>query len=208
LSKKARAARPRREKKEEKPALKPARPRRVPKVTKPPRPAEEVPEKEHAPAERYLIAVRIDGMPGVRPPQESTLNALRMKTRFSAVLLRDNPAIRGMLRRVKDHVTWGEAKKEDLKLLLSNRAETEDGLGIDTKFVKEKTKFAGLSELLSELYAGKFALKKLWQTGIKPVFRLHPPRGGFRRSSKRPFADSGELGYREDGLHDLLRKMC
>lgn len=177
-------------------------------MTKPAKPAEVVPERERGPAERYLIAIRIDGMPGVKPPQESTLNALRMKTRFSAVLLRDNPATRGMLRRVKDHVTWGDANKEDLKLLLSNRADTEDGLGIDAKFVKEKTKFASLSELLSEVYSGEFAIEKLWQAGIKPVFRLHPPRGGFRRSSKRPFADSGELGYREDGLHDLLTKMC
>lgn len=209
MSKKTKATHPRREKKAEKPARKPAKPRRAPlKVAPPGKPVEKVVEKEREPVERYLIAVRVDGMPVVKFPEESTLNALRMKTRFSAVLLRDNPSIRGMLQRVKDHVTWGEAKKEDVKLLLSSRAKTPEGLGISSKFVKEKTKLAGLSELLSELYSGKFTLGKLWEIGVKPVFRLHPPRGGFAKSSKRPFTDRGELGYRKDGLHDLLTKMC
>jgi large subunit ribosomal protein L30 len=208
LSKKTKATHPKREKKAEKPARKPAKARRAPpKVAPPAKPVEKVVEKEREPVERYLIAVRVD-MPVVKPPEESTLNALRMKTRFSAVLLRDNPSIRGMLQRVKDHVTWAEAKKEDIKLLLSNRARTSEGLGISSKFVKEKTKLAGLSELLSGLYSGKITLGKLWEIGVKPVFRLHPPRGGFAKSSKRPFTDRGELGYRKDGLHDLLTKMC
>lgn len=209
MSKKTKTTRPRREKKEEKPVRKPAKARRPPaKVAKPPKPVAEVTEKERELGERYLIAVRIDGAPNVRHPEESTLNALRMKTRFSAVLLQDSPSVRGMLQRVKDHVTWGEAKKEDVKLLLSNRARTVEGLGISSKFVKEKTHLAGLSELLSELFSGKLTLGKLWEMGVKPVFHLHPPRGGFPRSSKRPFADRGELGYRKDGLRDLLTKMC
>lgn len=213
MSKKAKTARPRREKKAEKPAAKPAKkpakPRRAPsKAVAPAKPAEKVPEKEPEPVEHYLVAVRLDGMPGVRPDEESTLNSLRLKTRFSAVLLRDNPSIRGMLRRVKDHITWAEAKKDDLQLLLSNRAQTQTGLGMTDKFVKEKTKLAGLRELLSGLYSGKFTLTKLWETGVRPVFRLHPPRGGFSKSSKRPFTDDGELGYRKEGLHDLLTRMC
>lgn len=213
MSKKTKTPRARREKKVEKPtakpAKKPARPRRVPsKVPAPPKPAEKLVEKEPEPVEHYLVAVRLDGMPVVRPDEDSTLNALRLKTRFSAVLLRDNPSIRGMLQRVKDHITWGEAKKGDLQLLLSNRAQTPSGLGMTSKFVKEKMKLAGLRELLSGLHSGKFTLAKLWETGVKPVFRLHPPRGGFSKSSKRPFTDDGELGYRKDGLHDLLTKMC
>lgn len=210
MSKKTKATRPRREKKKlEKPVKKPAKPRRIPSkaAPPPPKPAEKVAEKKLEPSEHYLIAVRLDGTPNVKHPEESTLNALRMRTRFSAVLLRDNPSIRGMLQRVKDHITWGEAKKEDLELLLSNRARTVDGLGITNKFLKQKTNFAGLRDLLSDLYSGRLTLAKLWEMGVKPVFHLHPPRGGFPKSSKRPFTDSGELGYRKDGLHDLLTKM-
>ncbi len=176
-------------------------PAQVPQVEKPV-------EEKVEPVEHYLVAVRLDGLPNVRSGEELTLNALRMKTRFSAVILPDTVSFRGMLQRVKDHVTWSEAKGEDLGLLLSKRASTAEGLGITDKYVEEKTKLGGVRELLSSLHSGRLKLLELWQIGVKPVFRLHPPRGGFARSSKRPYADRGELGYRKDGLQDLLKKMC
>jgi large subunit ribosomal protein L30 len=208
LSKKTKTAHPRREKKAEKPVRKPTRPRRAPPKIPPPKAAEKPVEREHEPAARYLVAIRIDGAPNVRAPEELTLNSLRMKTRFSTVLLRDDPSVRGMLQRIKDHVTWAEARKEDIKLLLSNRARTTEGLGLTSKFLKKKSELAGVSELVSYLQSGKLTLAKLREMGIEPCFRLHPPRGGFPKSSKRPFTDSGELGFRKEGLHRLLVKMC
>ena len=209
MSKKTKTTYPRREKKAEKPARKSAKPRHAPaKVTPAPKPVERAVEKEQEPAEQYILAIRIDGTPNVKPPEELTLNSLRMKSRYSAVLLHDNPSVRGMLQRIKDHATWGEAKKEDIERLLSNRARTPEGLGLTSKFVKNKSDFAGLREVISGLYSGKVTLSKLWEMGIEPCFRLHPPRGGFPNSSKRPFADGGELGYRKEGLGKLLVKMC
>jgi large subunit ribosomal protein L30 len=211
LSKKPKTARPRREK-AEKAVRKPTKPRRAPSKIRPPKPAEkpvEKPvEKELEPAQRYIVAIRIDGAPTVRPPEELTLNSLRMKSRYNTVLLRDDPSMRGMLQRIKDHVTWAEARKEDIELLLSNRARTTEGLGLTSKFVKKKLELAGVNELVSDLQSGKLTLAKLREMGIEPRFRLHPPRGGFPKSSKRPFTDSGELGFRKEGLHGLLKKMC
>lgn len=209
MSKKTKTTHPRREKKPEKPTRKAAKPRHAPaKATPAPTPAERAVEKEQEPAEQYILAIRIDGTPNVKPPEELTLNSLRMKSRYSAVLLHDNPSIRGMLQRIKDHATWGEAKKEDIERLLSNRARTPEGLGLTSKFVKNKGDLAGVREVISGLYSGKVTLSKLWEMGIEPYFRLHPPRGGFPKSSKRPFADGGELGYRKEGLGKLLVKMC
>ena len=207
MSKKTKTAHPR--KKAEKPARKPAKPRSALQKAPPAlKPVERPAEKELEPTARYLVAIRIDGTPNVKPPEELTLNALRMKTRFSTVLLRDDPSMRGMLQRIKDHVTWAEARKDDIELLLSNRARTTDGLGLTSKFVKEKSNLAGVDELVSGLYSGKLTLARLREMGIEPHFRLHPPRGGFPKSSKRPFNDSGELGFRKEGLHGLLVKMC
>ncbi len=209
MSKKTKPAHPRREKKAETPAKRAAKPRHVPpKATPPPEPVKKPVEKELEPVERYLIAIRLDGTPTVRHPEELTLNTLRMKTRYSAVLLRDNPSVKGMLQRIKDHITWAEAKKEDIELLLSNRASTAEGLGLAPEFVKKNSGLAGVSELVAALYSGKVTLVKLREMGIAPYFRLHPPRGGFPRSSKRPFTESGELGFRKEGLHGLLTKMC
>lgn len=208
MSKKTKTAHPRREKKAEKPARKVTKPRRAPPKMPPPKRVEKPVEREPEPAARYLVAIRIDGTPNVRPPEELTLNSLRMKTRFSTVLLRDNPSVRGMLQRIKDYVTWAEARKEDIELLLSNRARTTDGLGLTSKFLKKKSELAGVGELVSNLQSGKVTLAGLREMGIEPCFRLHPPRGGFPRSSKRPFTDRGELGFRKEGLHPLLVKMC
>ena len=208
MSKKTKTAHPRREKKAEKPARKTAKPRRAPPKVPPSKPAEKPVEREQEPAERYLVAIRLDGRPTVRHPEELTLNSLRMKSRYNTVLLRDDASVRGMLQRIKDHVTWAKARKEDIELLLSNRARTPDGLGLTSKFVKEKSDLAGMSELISGLYSGKVTLTRLREMGVEPCFRLHPPKGGFPKSSKRPFADSGELGFRKEGLHGLLKKMC
>ena len=37
-------------------------------------------------------------------------------------------------------------------------------------------------------------------------YRLHPPRGGFRRTTKRPRPD-GELGYRGAEINKLIERM-
>ena len=210
LSKKRKSTRTRERVKPEKRARKQTRRKRAPAkpAASPVRPVDKHPEEKVEPTEHYLVAVRLDGLPNVRAREESTLNTLRMKRRFSAVILPDTVSFRGMLQRVKDHVTWSEAKGEDLGLLLSNRARTTQGLGITDSYVEEKTKLSGVRDLLSALQSGRLKLHELWQIGVKPVFRLHPPRGGFMRSSKRPYADRGELGYRKDGLHDILTKMC
>ena len=42
---------------------------------------------------------------------------------------------------------------------------------------------------------------------IKPVFRLHPPKGGFKGKIKRPWKDKGELGYRKQAIEDLIKRM-
>ena len=208
MSKKTKATHPRRAKKAEKPAEKTAKARRAPAKAIPSKPSEKPAGKGIEPAERYLVAIRLDGTPNVRHPEELTLNSLRMKTRYSTVLIRDDPSVRGMLQRIKDHVTWAEARKEDVDLLLSNRASTPHGLGLTSKLVKERSDLSGMSELVSGLFSGKVTLAKLRQMGIEPCFRLHPPRGGFPNSSKRPFTDSGELGFRKEGLHALLKRMC
>ena len=41
---------------------------------------------------------------------------------------------------------------------------------------------------------------------IKPVFRLHPPKGGFEKKIKKPYPD-GELGYRGEEINQLIDKM-
>ncbi len=40
------------------------------------------------------------------------------------------------------------------------------------------------------------------------IFRLHPPRKGFKRKGiKLPFNKGGALGYREEKINELIKKM-
>jgi len=43
--------------------------------------------------------------------------------------------------------------------------------------------------------------------GVKPVFRLHPPRKGFKGSIKKSYRAGGEAGYRGEAINDLIRRM-
>jgi len=49
--------------------------------------------------------------------------------------------------------------------------------------------------------------EKLWRSGVKPVFRLHPPKGGFKGTIRRPYKSGGELGYRGAAINDLILRM-
>ena len=42
--------------------------------------------------------------------------------------------------------------------------------------------------------------------GLKPLFRLHPPRKGYE-GIKRSFKEGGALGYRAEKINALLRRM-
>ena len=109
-----------------------------------------------------------------------------------------------MLQLVKDHVAWGEISEETLRYLLEKRGEGSSGKKISEELLKENS-FASLEELANDLHSTKNALNRI--PFLKPVFRLHPPSGGFKKQLKRSFADGGEVGYRGTEINNLLKKM-
>ncbi|MEM3138430.1 MAG: 50S ribosomal protein L30, partial [Thermofilaceae archaeon] len=60
-------------------------------------------------------------------------------------------------------------------------------------------------KLAEALLSGTASLDKL--TSFKPVFRLAPPKGGFKRTIKKHYNDGGELGYRGYKINELLLTM-
>ena len=58
---------------------------------------------------------------------------------------------------------------------------------------------------LDKIQNGEVKIKDI--EGLKPVFRLHPPKKGFERKGiKKTFKQGGVLGPRES-LDDLLKRM-
>ncbi len=157
----------------------------------------------------YAI-IRIRGRVDVPPDVKYTLKLLRLHKKFHLVIYpADQPGLQGMLQKVKDWVTWGEIDYDTLVELLRRRGRTIGNKPLTDEFVNEQLSrygiIGGIHGLAKALIEGKVKLHKLEM--IKPVFRLHPPRGGFKKSTKRPYNDGGELGYRGPAINELIRRM-
>ena len=169
--------------------------------------------QEAQPVRLYAV-IRIRGRVGVPPDIRYTLALLRLHRKFHCVLYPSTlPGIDGMLHKVKDWVTWGEIDRETLIELLRRRGRIPGDKPLTDDYVREKLGLkGGIEELADKLLRGEIMLHKLRDRSrktwiIKPVFRLHPPRGGFRGSIKKPYGAGGELGYRGPAINELIRRM-
>ncbi|MEO3992881.1 MAG: 50S ribosomal protein L30 [Desulfurococcaceae archaeon TW002] len=152
----------------------------------------------------YAI-IRLRGRSGVLPDVAETLRKLRLTRKYMVVIYPKNPSIDGMLAVVKDWVTWGEIDKETLKELLVRRGRLVGNKPITEEFIKEKYGMS-IDDFVKALIDGELQLHKLDDV-IKPVFRLHPPKGGFKKSTRKPIGSDGELGYRGTEINKLLQRM-
>lgn len=171
-------------------------------IPAPPTKREPVPEKKS-----YLLAIRLKGSFGTPWPLKRALETLRLKSKFNAVLLENTSAAIGMLRKVKDYVTWGEATTADIATVLQERGELFGGAEMTDEAIRHKFGETSVQDLASALTQGRISLRELRQKGLNPVFRLHPPSGGFEGSGKRPYGSGGELGKRQAPLSALLARM-
>lgn len=143
---------------------------------------------------------------GIRAKGEvrDTLAMLRLHRINHLVLVDDNPSYRGMVQKVKDYITWGEIDAETLAALLRKRGRLIGNRPITDEYVQEKLGMT-IEEFAKKVVDGEMKLTDL--PNIKPVFRLHPPRGGLKGSKKRSFKEGGALGYRGEKINDLIERM-
>jgi len=141
-----------------------------------------------------IAVVRVRGLWGVKPKIRTTLEKLNLTRVNHCVVVDDNPYYRGMLNVVKDYVAYGPISPVMMERLIKKRGEFSR---------KRKVELSDeeIKQFVKECFEGKKTLKDL---GIKPVFRLNPPRKGYR-SIKRPYP-YGALG-KWPTLDELLMKM-
>ncbi|MEM2974642.1 MAG: uL30 family ribosomal protein, partial [Candidatus Micrarchaeia archaeon] len=124
-----------------------------------------------------------------KPDIRYTLKLLKLTRVNHCVVFGDVKKVEKMLDIVKDYVTWGEISKEMLTKLVERRGRLQGNKPIPKDAVES---------VVSALEKGKSA-------NIKPVFRLHPPRKGFKdKKSRYP---QGDLGYRGKTIEELLNRM-
>ncbi len=154
----------------------------------------------------YLI-IRIRGEPDQSPDVRTTLNELRLRRIFTAVIYPSNmPGIDGMLRKAQHAITWGEVSADVLEKLIARRGRLVGERPITDEWVKQKLNLFGIKELAEKVASDQLKYYELDRLGVKPFFRLHPPSGGFKRSVKKLYP-AGELGYRGKDINSLVLKM-
>ena len=142
-------------------------------------------------AEPQLAAVRVRGDVHLVSTARDTLEMLRLYHRNYCVVVANNPINLGMLKKVKDHITWGEINEDTLKMLVEKRAEEHKGAETDSH---KKIKYNDFIVVNN---------KK-----IKKFFRLNSPKKGYgRKGIKKSFENGGALGYRGDKINDLIMRM-
>ena len=149
-----------------------------------------------------LVAVRVRGRTGIKGDISDTLDMLRLTRINHAVLVPETPSFMGMLRKAKDYITWGEIDQETLEQILEKRAMLPGREKVTPDYLKT-TEYQSAQKLAQALLEEKTHLEEV---GMKPVFRLHPPRKGYK-DSKKAFNEGGTLGYRGEEINTLIKRM-
>ena len=153
---------------------------------------------------KCLVAIRIRGISDVSNEITDTLRMLRLTRNCHATLVDDRPAYKGMLRKSKDYLTWGEVSQENILLLLKERGRLVGNNKLTGEYAKQLG-YKSLDELAEAIFSVEVECSRLPK--VKPVFRLRPPKKGFKGKVKRSYAAGGALGYRGDAINDLLKRM-
>ncbi|UCH03271.1 MAG: 50S ribosomal protein L30 [Candidatus Bathyarchaeota archaeon] len=144
------------------------------------------------------------GSVAIRKEVEYTFKLLHLHKKNHATIIKDYPTYLGMMQKIKDYATWGEASIETIALLLSKKGFLKGNRRLTDNYVKENLGWDSINSFAEAIAKEKIDLWKL--PNLKPVFRLHPPKGGFHGSIKKPYP-KGELGYRGEDINQLIKKM-
>lgn len=156
-------------------------------------------------AKCYLV-IRIRGGVKARKEHLDTLRMLNLGRANWATIVPKEPSYEGMLKKVEHMITWGEPNIKTIKTFLKKVEIIGDGK-LSDEYAK-KLGFESLDDLAKKLYLAEVTLSSLKEKGIKPYARLHPPKGGFKKTIKKHVSVGGEYGYRGGKINELFVKMA
>jgi len=137
-----------------------------------------------------IAIIRIHGRAGIKFDIEETLSRLRMRRKLVCTLIDEKNKVEyGMLLKVREYTAYGNVSDDIIKQLIEKRGQTLNGKKVDRKDAEKA---------LEGIKRGEWKIKKF--------FRLHPPIGGFKKSTKIQYP-RGILGKHEDISKLLLRML-
>lgn len=151
-----------------------------------------------------LAVVKVRGTISAQRDAIETLDLLNLTKTNHGVLVRNNPSMRGMLKRVQSYVTWGEVSSETLTKLLVKRGRLAGNKRLTDEYAR-KIGCDSIGDLAVSLAKCKLDYAKL--PAIQPIFKLHPPKKGFKGTTKKDYHAGGEAGYRGEAINQLIKRM-
>jgi len=139
--------------------------------------------------DKMICIIRIKGQVGLDKKINETLNRLRLRKKYSCVVLNPKKEQLGMIKKIENFVAFGEIKNDTFEKLIETRGQIID-----------KSKKIDAKKIIEELEKGK----KYEELNLKPFFRLHSPRKGI---NSRVHFPKGVLGNNKNKINDLIEKM-
>ncbi len=153
---------------------------------------------------RCLVAVRVRGVSTLSYEIRDTLKMLHLNRNCHATLIDDRPSYLGMLEKAQNCLVWGEVSKKNVTLLLKKRGRLVGDKRLTDEYAQE-IGYKSLDDLAEAAYKLEVEYTRLMK--VKPVFRLHPPKKGFKGKVKRSYVAGGVTGYRGDAINHLIERM-
>ena len=153
---------------------------------------------------KCLVVVRVRGVSDISREVKDTFNMLHLTRNCHATLIDNRPSYTGMLHKAQNWATWGEISKENIALLFKERGRLVGDEKLTDEYAQELG-YKSLDDLAEAAYTLEVEYNSLPK--VKPVFRLHPPKKGFKGKVKRSYAAGGVTGYRGEAINNLIKRM-
>lgn len=153
---------------------------------------------------KCLAVVRVRGLSEASPDIRKTLEILHLNRNCHITLIDNRPSFIGMLKKVRNFVAWGEITKETILLLLKGRGRLTGNKKLNDEYA-QKVGYKTLEELAEAIYRMETEFQHL--PDIKPIFRAHPPKKGYKKKIKKSYTAGGVTGYRGEAINKLIENM-
>ena len=150
-----------------------------------------------------LLVLNLHGEINASAPVRKALGELKLEKRFSASVVPDDPSTLGALRLCKDRLAWAPIEASILTSLLEKRGMVSTTKVLDQDALKQMG-FKDYGELAEMMLKNGTRLSAVG--GLRPFFKLSPPKGGFKKSMRRSTSEGGIMGRNPD-LLELIGRM-
>ena len=153
-----------------------------------------------------FLIVRVRSDRGVERSIRDTMAMMNLTRVNHATIVPENSTYAGMLQKSKDFVTWGVVDAGTIENLLKERGRMVGDKPVDDAAIKAGSDFKSVKDFSKALASGEATMKSV--DGLKPVLRLHPPRGSKGWGGiKRAYSVGGALGFRCEEISSLAERM-